>query len=248
MTRKDGYYKRAKEEGYRARSAYKLKQIDDEVGLFADNDTVVDLGAAPGGWLQVASERAGKVVGVDIKHIEPIEGVETIQGDMTEESTREILGEKVDGVDVVVSDMSPDITGDWNLDHSRSIHLARQALETAKDVLSPGGDFAVKVFQGDMIEGFRSEMEREFEWVRGYTPDASRDESSETYYIGKGLLDTPVREGDVLEVEVVDEGDEGDGIAKIDGYTIIVNSHNRKDEVEVEVTDVKENYCFAEPL
>ncbi|MFB6284795.1 MAG: RlmE family RNA methyltransferase [Halobacteria archaeon] len=246
MTRKDQYYNKAKQEGYRARSAYKLKQIDDEVGLFGANDTVLDLGAAPGGWLQVAEERAGDVYGVDFKSIEPIDNVKFVRGDLTEESTLERLKETMYSADVVISDMAPNVSGDWNLDHSRSVHLARTALDTAKELCEPGGDFLVKVFQGDMIQEFREEVEGEFEWVRGYTPDASRDESSETYIIGKGYLDTPVSGGDVLEVEVVDEGDEGDGIAKVEGYTLIVEDHADQGEVEVEVVDVKGNYAFAE--
>ncbi|MDY6764359.1 MAG: SAM-dependent methyltransferase [Halobacteria archaeon] len=246
MTDKDHYYNRAKQEGYRARSAYKLIQIDDNIGVFSGSDTVVDLGAAPGGWLQVERERARTVLGVDLQEIEPIEGVETIMGDITEEETREKIVEKVGKADVVTCDASPNLTGNWSVDHARSVHLARSALETAKAVLKSGGNFVVKVFQGDMLEEFKEEVESEFEYVRAYSPDASRDESSEIYLIGKGFLTAPVREGDILEVKIQDTGSEGDGIAKVDGYTLIVKGAEEGETVEVEVTDVKSNYSFAE--
>ncbi|MDY7083157.1 MAG: 23S rRNA (uridine(2552)-2'-O)-methyltransferase [Halobacteria archaeon] len=247
---KDEYYNRAKQEGYRARSAYKLKQIDDEVNIFSPGDTVVDLGAAPGGWLQVASERVGNgdVLGVDLQYIDELdaENVETLQGDITEGETRAEIVECVGEADVVVSDASPDLTGTWNVDQARSVHLSRQALETAKEILRSGGNFVVKVFQGDMLADFREEVEAEFEYVRAYTPDASRDESSEIYLIGKGYLTAPVEEGDTLEVEIVDTGDEGDGIARVEDYVLIVKGADEGENVEVRVNEVRTNFGFAE--
>jgi 23S rRNA (uridine2552-2'-O)-methyltransferase len=249
MTGRDEYYNRAKQEGYRARSAYKLKQLDREAGLFGEGNTVVDLGAAPGGWLQVAVERVGEngtVVGVDLQRIDDVEGAETIRGDMTDESTREELVERVGEADVVVSDMAPDMTGEYTLDHARSVHLARMAFETALELLAPGGDLAVKVFEGPDLDDLRSEMEREFEYVRAIHPDASRDASSELYLVAKGRLTAPVREGDELAVEIEDVGSEGDGIAKVEGFTLFVPGAETGETVDVRVTDVKPRYGFAE--
>lgn len=248
MTRNgDEYYRRAKEEGLRARSAYKLRQIDDEIDVLDDDATVVDLGAAPGGWLQVARDRAADVYGVDVQRIEPLEDVETVQGDVTEDETLEELEDIVDGVDVVLSDMAPDVTGEWSVDHARSVHLARNALAAAERLLEPGGDLVVKVFQGRDIDDLREEVGEEFEHVETVVPDASRDESSEIYLVGKNRLTAPVRKGDVIEVEIEDEGDEGDGVATVDDFVLFVEDVAVGDEVQVEVTEVRANYGFAEP-
>ncbi len=256
MTRKDDYYNRAKQEGYRSRAAYKLKQLDAEAGLISEGDTVVDLGAAPGGWLQVAKELAGEsgtVVGVDLQRIKPIDGVETVQGDMTDEETRaeivELVGEVTPeggGADVVVSDMAPNMTGEYSLDHARSIHLARTAFETSLEILAPGGDFVAKVFEGPDTNDLRADIDEEFEYVRTIHPDASRDSSSELFMVAKGRLTAPVREGDRIEIEIEDVGREGDGIGKVDGYTLFVSDTEQGDTVEVEVTDVKPRFGFAE--
>jgi 23S rRNA (uridine2552-2'-O)-methyltransferase len=259
MARKDEYYNRAKQEDYRSRSAYKLKQLDRSADLIDPGGTVVDLGAAPGGWLQVASELAdgGTVVGVDRQRIDPIDGVETVRGDMTDEETRERVAERVGGTadgetlrvaDVVLSDMAPNMTGEYSLDHARSIHLARQAFDTALDVLVPGGDFVAKVFDGRDLEAFEDDIEQEFEYVRRIKPDATRDESSELYLVGKGRLTAPVRTGQRLDVEIVDTGSEGDGIAKPEGYTLFVSETEVGDACRVRVTDVKPNFGFAERI
>ncbi|MFC7234944.1 23S rRNA (uridine(2552)-2'-O)-methyltransferase [Halosegnis marinus] len=251
MTGKDEYYNRAKQEGYRSRSAYKLKQLDREAGLFGQGNTVVDLGAAPGGWLQVAVERVGDegtVLGVDLQRVKDVEGAETIRGDMTDEEVRADLVERVGEADVVISDMAPNMTGEYGLDHARSVHLARMAYETALELLAPGGDLAVKVFEGPDLADLREEMEGEFEYVRAVHPDASRDSSSELYLVAKGRLTAPVREGDEVEVEIVDEGSEGDGIAKVEGYTLFVPGATTGDAVTVRVTDVKPRYGFAETV
>jgi 23S rRNA (uridine2552-2'-O)-methyltransferase len=249
MTGKDEYYNRAKQEGYRSRSAYKLKQLDEAAGLFGPGNTVVDLGAAPGGWSQVAVERVGEdgtVVAVDLQRIDDLDGVETVRGDLTEASTREGLVDRVGAADVVLSDMAPNMTGEYSLDHARSVHLARQAFETALALLGPGGDLAVKVFDGPDLDDLRAEMEREFEYVRTIHPDASRDSSSELYLVAKGRLTAPVREGDELEVEIVDEGSEGDGIAKVEGFTLFVPGASEGETLRVRVDDVKPRYGFAE--
>jgi 23S rRNA (uridine2552-2'-O)-methyltransferase len=249
MTRKDDYYNRAKQQGYRSRAAYKLKQLDSDAGLVSDGDTVVDLGAAPGGWLQVASELVGEggtVVGVDLQRIDPIDGVETIRGDMTDEDTRDRIAGTVGEADVVVSDMAPNMTGEYSLDHARSVHLARTAFETAIELLAPGGDFVAKVFEGPDTDELRSDIDREFEYVRTIHPEASRDSSSELFMVAKGRLTAPVRAGDRLEVEIEALGDEGDGIAKVDGYTLFVADAEPGETVEIEVTDVKPRFGFGE--
>jgi 23S rRNA (uridine2552-2'-O)-methyltransferase len=253
VSRRDHYYNRAKQEGYRTRAAYKLKQLDEEVGLFGPGNTVVDLGAAPGGWLQVAAERVGDggtVVGVDLQRIDDVDAstVSTVRGDMTEEQTRDRLRDVVGegGADAVVSDMAPNMTGEYSLDHARSVHLARQAFETALELLASGGDLVVKVFDGPDLEDLKRDVDAEFEYVREVRPDASRDSSSELYLVAKRRLTAPVRPGDELTVEIVDVGSEGDGIAKIDGFTVFVPDATTGDTVDVRIGDVKPNFAFAE--
>ncbi|UPV75496.1 TRAM domain-containing protein [Halorussus limi] len=250
MSHKDHYYNKSKQEGYRSRAAYKLKQLDREENLLHEGKTVVDLGAAPGGWLQVAAEEVGEtgtVVGVDLQRIKDVDGVETVRGDMTDESTREEVRDIAgDAVDVVLSDMAPNMTGEYSVDHARSVHLARQAFETALDVLDTGGDFAVKVFEGQDLDDFREDLDEEFQYVRTLRPDASRDSSSEVYLVAKGRMTAPVAEGDVVEVEIVDEGSEGDGVAKVESYTLFVPDTSEGETVEVEVTEVKPRFGFAE--
>ncbi len=259
MSQRDEYYNKAKQQGYRARSAYKLKQLDETAGLFGDGNTVVDLGAAPGSWMQVAAERVGgrgTVVGVDRQRIDdladPAAAVEYVRGDITEDSTKQDIRETVGGgeqpADVVVSDMAPNMTGEYELDHARSVHLAREAFEVALDLLGPGGDFAVKVFDGRDLADLEADVEGEFEYVRQIRPDASRDSSSELYLVGKNRLTAPVRTGDELAVEIDDIGDEGDGIAHVDGFTLFVSGVEEGDEVRVRVEDVKPNYGFAQQL
>ena len=258
MARKDHYYNKAKQEDYRSRSAYKLKQLDDLENVISGGDTVVDLGAAPGGWLQVAAEKVGppgNVIGVDLQRIKDLDDstlddrVETIRGDMTEERTRERVVDAAGGpVDAVVSDLAPNMSGEYSLDQARSLHLARQAFETALDLLETGGNFVVKVFEGPDVDAFRADLEDEFQYVRATTPKATRDESSEIYLIGKGRLTAPVRAGDELEVEIVDVGSEGDGIASIDGYRLFVSDTEAGETVTVRVEDVKPNFGFAQPI
>ena len=248
---KDEYYNRAKQEGYRSRAAYKLKQLDEMADLVSEGDTIVDLGAAPGGWSQVAAELAGDagtVVAVDRQRIDSIDGVETVRGDMTDESTRNEVLDAVGTAGVVVSDMAPNMTGEYDLDHARSVHLARTAFETALELLAPGGDFVAKVFEGPDTDDLRADIDEEFEYVRSVHPEASRDASSELFLVGKGRVTAPVAAGDRLEVHIVDEGDEGDGIAKIDGYTLFVAGADAGETVEVRVTDVKPRFGFAERI
>ena len=259
MSNKDMYYNKAKQQGYRARSAYKLKQLDETANLLGEGDTVVDLGAAPGGWMQVAAERVGPtgtVIGVDRQNIKDLDdfdaAVETIRGDITEEWTwnqiRETVGASDDDrpVDVVVSDMAPNMSGEYDLDHARSVHLARQAFELADELLSAGGDLAVKVFDGRDLDDLQADIEAEFEYVRQVRPDASRDSSSELYLVAKNRLTAPVRPGEQVDVEIVDVGEEGDGIARVDGFTVFVSGAEEGEQVRVEVSDVKPRFGFAE--
>ncbi|UZE92060.1 MAG: RlmE family RNA methyltransferase [Methanosarcinales archaeon] len=189
---KDHFYRKAKEEGYRSRASYKLLQIDQRHHVIKRGDTVVDLGAAPGGWLQVAKELSGGfVLGVDIQRIAPLEDVETLRGDITDSSAIESIKgmiEKTGGADVVICDASSNLSGNWNLDHARSIGLCTSALGIATKILKPGGNFVVKVFQGDMFSDFLNEAKKHFRLVKVYGPRASRKESAEIYVIGKGLL------------------------------------------------------------
>jgi 23S rRNA (uridine2552-2'-O)-methyltransferase len=253
MSGKDEYYNRAKQEGYRSRAAYKLQQLDETAGLFSPGDVVVDLGAAPGGWLQVAAEAVGEdgaVVGVDLQRIRSLDHdvVETIRGDMTDAETADRLRETVGeaGADVVVSDMAPNMTGEYSLDHARSIHLARQAFEVARDLLAPGGDLVVKAFDGPDLADLRADMEESFEYVRSIRPDASRDASSEVYLVAKGYLTAPVEAGDELTVEIGDRGREGDGIARVEGFTVFVPDVEVGERVEIRIEEVKPRFAFAE--
>ena len=211
MSGKDDYYNRSKQQGYRARSAYKLKQLDEEADLLGPGDTVVDLGAAPGGWLQVVAEAVGER-----------------------------------GADVVLSDMAPNMTGEYSLDHARSIHLARQAFDVAEELLAPGGDFVVKAFQGEDLDAFREDVRAEFEYLRTVSPPASRDSSSEVYLVAKGLNTAPVEAGDRIEVTIEELGDEGDGIAYVEGYSVFVPGAGVGETLTVVVDEAKPRFGFAE--
>ncbi|MFC7213802.1 SAM-dependent methyltransferase [Saliphagus sp. GCM10025334] len=255
---KDDYYNRAKQQGYRSRAAYKLKQLDDLESLIEGGDTVVDLGAAPGGWLQVAAEKVGprgRVIGVDLQRIKDLEDpeladrTETLRGDMTQEKTLKRVLDAADGpVDCVVSDMAPNMSGEYSLDQARSLHLARMAFETALELLDTGGNFAVKVFEGPDVDALRADIEDEFQYVRATSPDASRQSSSEIYLLAKGRLTAPVEVGEELEVEIIDTGSEGDGIASVEGYRLFVAGTEEGETVRVRVEDVKPNFGFAELL
>lgn len=247
---KDHYYRKAKEDGYRARSAYKLLQINGKYHLIRRGASVVDLGAAPGGWLQVAKQLSGgKVIGVDLEEIEPIEGVTTFVGDITKEETLDRLVDLLGGhADVVICDAAPNLTGIWDVDHSRSIDLSRSALRVAKKILRPGGNFLVKVFMGDMFIDYLNEVRREFGAVRSFSPPASRKESAEIYIIGKKLLSAPIRRGQEYEVDITSTGRSGDGVALIDGFAVIVKGASEGAHLRVRITAVKPNFAFGEIL
>ena len=186
------YYKLAKKLHYRSRASFKLMQIDERFNIFKEGDSVVDLGASPGGWLQVAKERvgdSGQVVGVDLRHIKPLDGVTTIIGDITEDNTMKKLLEAVGGkVDIVLSDMAPNIGGSYTTDHARSVDLCSYAVAVCDRVLKKGGKMVVKVFMGDMMDSLMKELESRFVSVKVHSPAASRDTSSEMYVICKGFL------------------------------------------------------------
>ncbi len=187
--RKDGYYKKAKEEGYRSRAVYKLKQIDEKFNVFQEGDVVVDLGGSPGSWSQYAVERVGEgnVLAVDKQDMRDIEGVSFQKGDMTDEVFARKVSIISGDVDVVISDMSPDLTGNYEMDHARSVYLAEQALRFSCANLRENGNFVVKVFQGKEFKDFMKQAERAFRSVYGHSPEASRESSSEMYIIGKGF-------------------------------------------------------------
>lgn len=184
----DEYAQRARREGYLSRAAYKLEQILEDHYVLDEGDTVVDLGAAPGGWSQVAREHVGDeghVIAVDKRPIE-VEDVTVIRGDIEETATLRRISEAADlSVDAVISDMSPKISGNYSMDHARSVHLAQLALDTAEALLDPGGGFVAKVFRGDMFMDYYEEVGELFDFHKSTSPDASRDASSETYVIGE---------------------------------------------------------------
>jgi 23S rRNA (uridine2552-2'-O)-methyltransferase len=188
----DYYYKKAKKMDYRSRAAFKLKQIDDRFHILRKGARVVDLGAAPGGWLQVAREvvgPSGKVVGLDMQSIEPIDDVIVIRGDIREEETVNELFSQIGGkVDVVLSDMSPHISGSYSMDHARSVELCHHGLVFASKVLKKRGCMVMKIFQGDMMQDFLAELRKHFGEVRLHGPKASRSSSSEIYIIAKGFM------------------------------------------------------------
>jgi len=191
--KREHFYMMAKRVGYRSRAAFKLKQLDRRYGLLRRGGVVVDLGAAPGGWLQVSRERVGDggfVLGVDLLPIAklPYDNITTLVSDITDEATPELIRKKLPrAADVVLSDASPKISGVWDVDHARSIELARAALAIAGAVLAPGGRLLVKVFQGDMFDDFVSEVQKKFSFVKVSKPAASRKGSAEAYVIAKGF-------------------------------------------------------------
>lgn len=188
---KDFWYKLAKKEGWRTRASFKLIQLDEKHHVFWEGARVVDLGAAPGGWSQVAAELVGpegKVVGVDLDKIEPMDDVVFLRGDMTHEDTVARTMEAIGGVaDIVISDMSPNISGAYATDHARSIHLVESALDFAEKVLVRDGTFVCKVFEGDMFPQLLERMRNVFHDVRIMSPPASRSASSEVYVVAKGF-------------------------------------------------------------
>jgi len=188
--KRDYYYRLAKEERYRSRAAYKLLEAVKRYGFIKPGDVVVDLGAAPGGWMQACRNVVGEtgfVLGVDINPIEPFAeaNVRSVVGDVTESETVDVIRELLPReADVVISDVSPNISGVWELDHARQMDLAHKSLQVAVSVLRVGGSFFVKAFQGGMLVDFVYELRRCFDSVRFVKPRASRRESAELFVLG----------------------------------------------------------------
>lgn len=189
----DPYVAAAQAQGYRSRAAFKLIEMDDRYGLIKPGCLVVDLGAAPGGWAQVAVKRgAAKVLGLDLLPINPVQGATFLEGDFNDEDMparlTALMGAKVD---VVLSDMAPNTTGHAATDHLRIIALAEMALEFASHILAPGGSFVAKVFQGGTEKTLLDQLKKSFATVRHAKPPASRAESAETYVVAIGFRGRP---------------------------------------------------------
>jgi 23S rRNA (uridine2552-2'-O)-methyltransferase len=188
--KKDHYYRKAKAEKFRSRAAYKLLQAVKKFGFIKSGNLVVDLGAAPGGWVQASGNLVGStgfVLGIDLNPIKPLDppNIRTIVGDITDpqiiHSIKRYLSRPAD---VVISDVSPNVSGIWELDHARQINLAQVSLRIALALLRSKGNFFVKVFQGDMLNSFVDEVRQHFQFVRTIKPKASRSRSSELYILG----------------------------------------------------------------
>jgi len=191
--KRDYYYQKAKKEKYRSRAVYKLFQAIQKYHFIEFGDVVVDLGAAPGGWIHAARKTAGKrgfVLGVDLKHIEPFPQnyIRTIICDITDQDAAQQISEMLPRkADAVISDASPNISGIWEVDHARQIDLAQRALQIALETLRPGGNFFVKVFQGDMLDDYTHLVKQHFETVLVIKPKASRAKSAEMFILGRHL-------------------------------------------------------------
>lgn len=183
----DTYVRQAREAGYRSRAAYKLLEIDKRDRLLKPGMRVLDLGAAPGGWSQVAAEKVkpnGKVVAVDLLEVQPIHGVTIFEGDFREADLETALGGKAD---VVLSDMMPNITGVPLVDQARAAEITQAAIELCRKLLKPDGAFLVKVFHGEAFDGVLKELKAAFLTVEVRKPAASRGESRENYLLARGL-------------------------------------------------------------
>lgn len=188
----DPYVKQAQKLGLRSRSAFKLMELDDKYRLIQPGDFVVDLGSAPGGWSQVAGRKVGKagmVVALDILPMDPLPGVHFIQADFTEDDALQRLDAALDGKrpKLVLSDMAPNMSGMAVTDQARSMYLAELALDFAKAHLQPGGDFLVKMFQGEGSDAYVKQVRDLFSSVTVKKPEASRSRSREVYVLARGL-------------------------------------------------------------
>lgn len=185
--RKDHYRKLAKDQGYRSRAAYKLLQLNDSYHILGKGSKVVDVGCAPGGWVQVAMKLVGgggKVVGVDLKEVEPVAGAHIFQGDIEDPMTVRRIAESLhDKADLLLSDLAPNVSGVWDVDHARQISLSKSAFSLAEKVLKDNGNAVFKVFEGEFLTEFRNELKKSFGKVFLSKPTASRQESSELYLV-----------------------------------------------------------------
>lgn len=188
----DEYVKQAQALGYRSRAVFKLKELDERDRLLKPGMVVVDLGAAPGGWSQYAAQSIGKkgaIIALDLLPVEALPKVTFIEGDFREAPVLAQLMEALAGrpVDIVLSDMAPNMSGNRSVDQARGMHLAELALDTAIQILKPGGDFVTKLFQGPDTDAYVKEARRLFGKVAVRKPKASRDRSPEVYLVGRGL-------------------------------------------------------------
>ncbi|HYN11946.1 MAG TPA: RlmE family RNA methyltransferase [Burkholderiales bacterium] len=184
----DAYVRKAQEQGYRSRAAFKLLQIDEKERLFSPGAVVIDLGAAPGGWSQVAAKAVGprgKVIAVDILELAPISGVRILQGDFRDEAVLAAL----DGAraDVVLSDLSPNLCGIASVDQARSAELVLAAIDFCRKALKPESAFVVKAFHGEAFDEVRARLKQCFASIKVVKPPASRGESAETYVVARSL-------------------------------------------------------------
>ena len=196
--RRDAWRRIARSKGYRTRSAYKLKQIQERFGIIRKGDAVLDVGCHPGGWTQVAVEEAGEeglVIGVDLLATSPVDGASIIIGNITEEDTIARIKQTLDErkLNVVVSDISPNLTGRYDTDQTISLELSTLVLDAAMEFIPHGGSFVTKIFQGTGIEGLVAAARDRFSNVQRYSPTASRSASSETYLICQNRLPRPRR-------------------------------------------------------
>ena len=187
---KDEYVLRARREGYRSRASYKLLEIDEKFGLFRPGSVVVDLGAAPGGWTQIAVNKSGPkgfVVGLDLLNIEPLDGATFIEGDFTEENVlAELMAVLQDRpVDLVISDMAPNLSGMREIDQPLAMYLTELAMEFACSTLRPGGVLVMKCFEGSGIHSIREGIRNNFNQLNNFKPKASRGKSREIYVLGR---------------------------------------------------------------
>jgi 23S rRNA (uridine2552-2'-O)-methyltransferase len=187
-SKKDQFRKLAKDQGYRSRSAFKLIQLNKSYKILNKGNYVIDIGCAPGGWLQVAQSEVGekgKVIGIDLKKVDSVENTSILQGSIEDEniinSLLKIINAKY--VDVVLSDLAPNVSGNWELDHARQIDLTKNALALSRRILRNGGKVVLKVFQGDMLNELINELKKEYRKVMITKPSASRHVSSELYLI-----------------------------------------------------------------
>jgi 23S rRNA (uridine2552-2'-O)-methyltransferase len=185
--KRDHYRKLARDQGYRSRAAYKLKQINDSYRILRKGQKVADIGCAPGGWLQVAVGAVGstgRVAGIDLKAVEPVEGATILQGSIDDPAAVSSLIEALGGrADVVLSDLAPNVSGMWEVDHARQIDRTRNALGLAKQVLGANGSAVFKVFEGEFLAELKEELKKSFAKVLVSKPQASRQESSELYLV-----------------------------------------------------------------
>jgi 23S rRNA (uridine2552-2'-O)-methyltransferase len=185
----DRLHRRAAQEGYRSRAAYKLREIQERHRVVREGDAVLDLGAAPGSWLQVlTSLTRGPVVGVDLQAMAPVEGVTLLVGDFSQPAMQDRIREILPCASVVLSDAAPKLSGNRDYDQARAVSLGEDALRLAATILTRGGTFVVKSFQGDLFEEFLVEVKRHFRSVRVYRPSSTRKGSRECYIVARHFL------------------------------------------------------------